>query len=142
MKTYKLFTAGMLALLLLALTAAMLGAAPTDGGYGLLNTENVPIPGNTNLKAHSEAWNENYFDRNVATTLPFFIEHVARGQLRGGLAGRLPSDLAKPIVPKPGVKAHSDGWNTYYFDQTVNTNMAPRDTEYLPRGLRKGGLAK
>jgi hypothetical protein len=142
MKTYKVPFAAAIALTLLTLTWTALLAAPTKPGNELKQElGNAPIPPRLIVKAHSDAWNNYYFDRNAATELPIYFENVSRGELRGGLAGyrSLP---AKPIAPRPNLKAHSDAWNAYYFDRNVNARLAPKATEYLQPGLRRGGLAK
>jgi hypothetical protein len=141
MKTYKLTLATMVALTLITLTAAIILAAPTEPGKEL-KTElgNAPILPPHKVVPHSDEWNSKYFDRNVATTLPYYFEYTTRGQMRGGLAKPLTTDL-KPIAPHPTVKAHSDSWNTYYFDRNVNTRFIMHEAD-LEMSLRRGGLAK
>jgi hypothetical protein len=49
--------------------------------------------------------------------------------------------IAAPIPPRHVVKAHSDEWNARYFERNVNTSFTAPVTEYIPPGLRQGGLA-
>ena len=89
--------------------------------------------------AHSDEWNNTYFDRNVNTN---FIMHEADTEWtmrRGGLAGTAPS--LEPIVPQPHLTAHTDAWNAYYFDRNVNTTFIMREANN-EWNLRRGGLAK
>jgi hypothetical protein len=87
MKTYKLTVAAVLALTLIAVTTMTLGAAPTDKWYLVYSGENAPILPNKNLKAHSDEWNNYYFDRNVNTRIvPSQTEYLEPGLRRGGMA--------------------------------------------------------
>ncbi len=140
MKTYKLALAATFALMLLTLPTMLL-AAPNEPGKELKQElGNAPIRPRPVLKAHSDAWSDFYFNRNVATELPFYFESASRGPLRGGLAGL--HAAAKPIARKTDWKAHSDEWNARYFDRNVNQTLSAPASEYLDPGLRRGGLAK
>lgn len=144
MKTYRLAAAALFALLLLGLTAALLFAAPSEPGRSLKQLlGNAPILPLHTVKAHSDEWNNAYFDRNVATELPIYAELESRDLLRGGLAGMHPQlSTSLPIMPRTNLKAHSDEWNARYFDTNVNTSFTAPAIEYLPPGLRRGGMAK
>lgn len=88
MKTLRLSAAVLLALALVALTTALLAAAPIDPGKEL-RTElgNAPILPGQRLTAHSEAWDNFYFDRHVNTRIVSAeTDHLAPGLRRGGLA--------------------------------------------------------
>ena len=142
MNTRKLVTITFAALALTLMTAALLSAAPLEPGKELRQRAyNAPIAPHAFLKAHSEAWNDAYFDKNTRTRPVLDIPVTPHEKLRGGLA----EQQALNAVPQPRkftAQAHSDAWNNYYFDRNVNAHITSHATEYSSPSLRRGGLAK
>jgi hypothetical protein len=142
MNTRKLATITFAAVALTLMTAALLSAAPLEPGKELRQRAyNAPIAPHAFLKAHSEAWNDAYFDKNTRTQPVLDIPVTPHEKLRGGLA----EQQALNAIPQPrkiGARAHSDAWNNYYFDRNVNTNITLHAAEYVNPLLWRGGLAK
>jgi hypothetical protein len=144
MKTLKLAAGAIALLTLVVLTSALLSAAPTDTGNGTAAENTAPIIPRPFMKAHSEEWNDVYFDKYTYTQPKLNIPSEPI-KIRGGMAemyaqnGR-PNAVPEPV--KPVIKAHSEEWNSYYFDRTVNTRFVSPVTEYVLPWERRGGLAK
>jgi hypothetical protein len=141
MKKHKLLVGLLAALALTVLTGALLLAAPSEPGKELKQELGAPIPPRPFIKAHSEEWNDAYFDKLTRTQPVLHIEQVPHGKVRGGLAEQQALNAA-PEPRKAGVQAHSDAWNDYYFDRNVNSHIVAQTGEYQYPFLWRGGLAK
>lgn len=144
MKTNKFAAMLFTTVALVALTATMVLAAPPAPGAQAENASiasNAPIPRQSLLKAHSEAWNDSYFDKNVLPQPRLDLEGIPQEKWRGGLA----EQQAQNAVPQPrraGLQAHSEAWNNVYFDRFVNTHITARTGSYVYPYQRQGGMAK
>lgn len=142
MNTHKLVTITLATLTLTLLTTALLSAAPLAPGKDLQQgTVNAPISPRAFIKAHSDAWNDAYFDKNTRIRPVLDAPVTPHEKWQGGLA----EQRALNGIPQPrkiGAQAHSDAWNNYYLDRYTNNHITATANEYMNPLQRRGGLAK
>ena len=124
MKSFRLLTAVLSAFALVVLTGTVLLAAP--------------LPTASNIKAHSEAWHNHYFDQNAVTHVSMNMVETPHEQWRGGLAE---NQAALHSIAKPHLTlrvAHSEDWDAHFLDRNVNTSIKAVVTDYTPPNLLQG----
>lgn len=141
MKTSKLVSGALAALALTGVTAALLSAAPDVPDKALRQELRVPIPPRAIVAAHSEEWNDVYFDKLTRPQPILHTEDALKEKWRGGLAEQQAQN-AVPVPRRAGVKAHSPEWTDYYLDRYANSQIPLQASEHVNANSWQGGLAQ